>query len=66
MFLRLSGQSLYKTIKGLLVSVELVLFDCRQQGYDQAGAVAGKNQGLSAHVLRVNQNHFTHIVPFTV
>ena len=45
MFLRLSGQSLYKTIKGLLVSVELVFFGCRKQGYDQAGAVAGKNQG---------------------
>ena len=66
MFLRLSGQSLYKTIKGLLVSVELVFFDCRKQGYDQAGAVAGKNQGQSAHVLRVNQKHLTQIVPFVV
>ena len=66
MFLRLSGQSLYKTIKRFLVSLELVFFDCRKQGYDEAGAVAGKNQGLSAHVLRVNQKHFTHIVPFIV
>ena len=49
----LSGHSLYRTIKEFFVSVGIDISDCRGQGYDEAGAVAGKNQGLSAHVLRV-------------
>ena len=57
----LSGQSLYRTIKEFLVSVGIDISDCRGQGYDGAGAVAGKNQGLSAHVLRVNPKAlYTH------
>ena len=48
----LSGQSLYRTIKEFLVLVGIDISDSRGQGCDQAGAVAGKNQGLSAHVLR--------------
>ena len=57
----LSGQSLYTTIKEFLVSVGIDFSDCRGQGYDGAGADAGKNQGLSAHVLRVNPKAlFTH------
>ena len=57
----LSGQSLYRTIKEFLVSVGKDISDCRGQGYDAAGAVAYKNQGLSAHVLRVNAKAlYTH------
>ena len=44
-----------------MVSVGIDISDCRGQGYDGAGAVAGKNQGLSAHVLRVNPKAlYTH------
>ena len=57
----LSGQSLYRTIKEFLVSVGIDISDCRGQGYYGAGAVAGKNQGLSAHVLRANPKAlYTH------
>ena len=37
-----------------MVSVGIDISDCRGQGYDVAGAVAGKNEGLSVHVLRIN------------
>ena len=50
----MSGQSLYRNIKEFLVSFGIDISDFRGQGYDGAGAVSGKNQGLSAHVLRVN------------
>ena len=57
----LSGQSLYRTIKEFLVSFGTDISDFRGQGYDGAGAVSGKNQGLSAHVLRVNPKAlYTH------
>ena len=57
----LSGQSLYRTIKEFLVLVGIDISDCRGQGYDGVGAVTGKNQGLSAHVLRVNPKAlYTH------
>ena len=57
----LSGQSLYRTIKEFFVLVDIDISDCRGQGYDGAGAVAGKNQGLSAHALRVNPKAlYTH------
>ena len=57
----MSGQSLYRTIKEFLVSVGKDISDCRGQGYDGAGAVAYKNQGLSAHVLIVNvKAPYTH------
>ena len=50
----LSGQPLYRTIEEFLISVGIDISDCRGQGYDGVEAVAGKKQGLSAHVLRVN------------
>ena len=50
----LSGPSLYRTIKKFLVSVGIDISDCRGEGYDGAGVAAGKSEGLSAHVLRVN------------
>ena len=57
----LSGQSLYRTIKEFLASAGIDISDCRGQDYDGAGAVAGKNQGLSVHGLRVNPKAlYTH------
>ena len=57
----MSGQSLYRTIKEFLVSVGTDIFDFRGQGYDGAGAVAGKKRGLPAHVLRVDPKAlYTH------
>ena len=50
----MSGKSLYRTIKEFLVSLGMDISDCRGQWYDGAGAVACKNQGLSAYVIRVN------------
>ena len=50
----LSSQSLFKTIKEFLDSDGVDISDCRSQGYDGAGAVAGKNQGLAANFLRIN------------
>ena len=46
----MTGESLYRTIKKFVIDIA----DCRGQGCDRAGAITGKNQGLSAHVLRVN------------
>ena len=35
--------------------------DCRGQGYDGAGAVAGHINGLSAHILQINSKAiYTH------
>ena len=57
----LSGQSLYRTIKEFLVLVGIDISDCRGQGYNGTGRVADKNQGLSAHVIRVNPKAlYTH------
>ena len=56
----LSGQSLYRTIKEFLVLVGIDISDCRGQDYDGAGEVAGKNQGLSAHILRKKSKNTLH------
>ena len=57
----MSGRSLYRTIDEFLASVGINISDCRGQGYDEAGAVAGKKQRLSEHVLRVNPKAlYTH------
>ena len=50
----LSDQLLFKTIKEFLDSNGIDISYCRGQGYDGAGAVAGKNQGLAAHFLGIN------------
>ena len=56
-----SGQSLFKTIKEFLYSDGIDVSDWRGEGYVGAGAVAGKNQGLAAHVLRINSEAlYTH------
>ena len=52
---------MYRTIEEFLISVGIDISDCRGQGYDGVEAVAGKKQGLSAHVLRVNPKAlYTH------
>ena len=57
----LSGQSLYRTINEFLDSVGVDISNCRGKSYDEVGTVAGKDQGLSAHVLRVNPKAlYTH------
>ena len=57
----LSGESLFKTIKEFLDNNDIDISDCGGQGYDGARAVAGKNQGLTAHVLRLNSKAlYTH------
>ena len=50
----LSGQSLFKTIKEFLDSNGIDISVRSGQGYDGAGDVTGKNQGLAAHVPRIN------------
>ena len=60
----LSCQSLYRIIKKFAVSVGIDISYYIGQGYDGAGAVSGKNRGLSTHVLRVNPKalyiHFSY------
>ena len=57
----LSDQLLFKTIKEFLDSNGIDISYCRGQGYDGAGAVAGKNQGLAARFLRINSKTlYTH------
>ena len=51
----LSGQGLVTTITDCLKNdLELNISDCRGQAYDGAGAVAGKNKGLSSLITAVN------------
>ena len=57
----LSCQSLYRTIKKFLISVGIDISYCIGEVYDGAGAIAGKNRGLSLHLLRVNPKAlYTH------
>ena len=50
----MTGQALYRTIKKFLVSVKVDILDYSGQGGNGAGLVAGKNQRLSVHALKVN------------
>ena len=50
----LSGAQLAQLILEALDNLTLPIEDCRGQGYDGAGAVAGHLNGLSAHILRLN------------
>ena len=46
-----------RTISDLSLDIN----NCRGQGYDGAGNVSGKNQGLSARVLQINKKAlYTH------
>ena len=57
----LSGEQLAKLILEALNDLTLSIDDCRGQGYDGAGAVAGHINGLSANILRLNEKAlYTH------
>ena len=57
----LCAQSLLKTIKEFLDGNVIDISDCRGQGYDDLGAVAGKNQSLALHGLWINSEAlYTH------
>ena len=57
----LSGENLATAILGALQELGLNIDDCRGQGYDGAGAVAGHINGLSAQLLRINEKAiYTH------
>ena len=51
----LSGAQLAKLLLETLNDLTLSLEDCRGQGYDGAGAVAGHINGLSAQILNLNK-----------
>ena len=49
----LSGADLASVILNALTDLSLNISDCRGQGYDGAGAVAGHTRGLSARILAI-------------
>ncbi|XP_046861388.1 52 kDa repressor of the inhibitor of the protein kinase-like [Xenia sp. Carnegie-2017] len=57
----LSGENLAKLILDKLKDLGLPIEDCRGQGYDGAGAVAGCVKGLAAQILKLNSKAlYTH------
>ena len=57
----LTGANLAKLILEALDNLTLSIENCRGQGYDGAGAVAGQINGLAAHILRLNPKAlYTH------
>ena len=57
----LSGKNLAKLILEGLDNLTLPIDNCKGQGYDGAGAVAGPINGLAAHILKVNPKAlYTH------
>ena len=50
----LTGKDLYNEVTETLSSFDPDLKNCRGQGYDGAGAVSGRVNGLSALILREN------------
>ena len=57
----LSGADLATIVLKALDDLKLSVQDCRGQGYDRAGAVSGHVNGLSAHILRLNEKAiYTH------
>ena len=57
----LTGEALANTISLKIDELGLSLDDCRGQGYDGAGSVAGHKNGCSAHILRRNRKAlYTH------
>ncbi|CAB3979945.1 Hypothetical predicted protein [Paramuricea clavata] len=51
----LTGEQLAKLILEALNNLTLSIDDCRGQGYDGTGAVAGHINGLSANILHINE-----------
>ena len=57
----LSGKKLANYILKAISDFNLDIKDCRGQGYDGAGSVAGHQNGCSAHILRINNKAlYTH------
>ncbi|XP_046863579.1 52 kDa repressor of the inhibitor of the protein kinase-like [Xenia sp. Carnegie-2017] len=57
----LKGEQLAKVVLDALGNLGLSIADCRGQGYDGAGAVAGHINGMAAHLRRLNDKAlFTH------
>jgi len=57
----LSGKALATAILNKLSELGLDIQDCRGQGYDGAGSVAGHKNGCSAHILSKNRKAlYTH------
>jgi hypothetical protein len=50
----LSGENLAKPLLEVLNDLDLPIENCRGQGYDGAGSVAGCVKGLAAQILRLN------------
>ncbi|XP_046851760.1 52 kDa repressor of the inhibitor of the protein kinase-like [Xenia sp. Carnegie-2017] len=58
---RLSGAQLAKLLLEALKELTLSIDDCRGQGYDGAGSVAGCTNGLAAQILKLNPKAlYTH------
>ena len=55
----LSGENLAKLLLDALNDLDLPIEDCRGQGYDGAGSVAGCVNGLAAHILRLKRRIFS-------
>ena len=57
----LAGVDLASTLLKTISNLGLDIMNCRGQGYDGAGSVAGHINGLSAHILRLNNKVlYTH------
>ena len=57
----LAGVNLASTLLKTISNLGLDIMNCRGQGYDGAGSVAGHINGLSAHILRLNNKAlYTH------
>ena len=53
--LGLTGIALAETILTEIGNLTLDINNCRGQGYDGAASVSGQINGLSAHILRINE-----------
>lgn len=51
---REDGAALAEVILNMLRDIGIDVMNCVGQGYDGPGAVAGKINGASAHILRLN------------
>ena len=59
--LGLSGKALPETVLGGLINLGLDIRNCRGHGYDEAAAVSGHINGLSAHISKINSKAiYTH------
>ena len=57
----MTGKTLAKTILTETGNLTLDINNCRGQGYDGAASVSSHIDGLSAHILRINEKAvYTH------